>query len=104
MLSDEAIASLADQYLKGEIGAIELSNELEPVWDLLTHISADRARPFEIFSRISDEARGLPVGSPRQFWKPEALQEVDKDIVRIENKHREEVTRRCRELIVSQAY
>lgn len=60
-------------------GAIELNHRLRELLD----VSSD-APDFEVFTLIDSACEGLPTGSVRQYWAPDALAQRQADVERAE--------------------
>lgn len=93
------VRAAATALLAGEAGVIQTARRILDLveWSDLPGQSNDPV--YRVISNIADQSDGLPVGSVRRLWAPQALAERDQVINRIETEDRRDLEVACRTLL-----
>ncbi len=89
------VVRVAKSVLAGSVGVIEGARTLASLGHELGELDQD----FIPFVAIHSETDHLPVGSERQHWAADALQEKDAEIERTEGFHRARALVACKRLV-----
>ncbi len=95
-IPESQILSLARQFLGGQLGVIAASRKLSP---LRHQVWAELAEVLVVFTGIDSETDTLPIGDVREHWSPEALERKDREIIEVENFHRQPATEAATRLL-----
>lgn len=93
----EEILQIAQRFLDGKIGVIEVSRLLVSVESSLS--KDDKILDIMFFVAIDSETDHLPIGSVRAHWDPQRLIEKDKEFEAVEAYYASESREVCSRLI-----
>jgi hypothetical protein len=86
----------AEAVLRGDIPILEAADILRSV---LIDTRLGGSQPSLLFSGVSSETDGLPIGTVRQYWAKTALEEKDRQAADYEARIRNQFLAACRDVI-----